>query len=59
MTRRDETTWVELLDDLDTAADAWQAAPIGSVEESDAAGEMYRAARAIKTHLAGQQREAA
>jgi hypothetical protein len=57
MTRRD-ATWAGLLDDLRAAADAWHAAPIGSVAEQDAAGEMYRAARAVEAHLA-EQREAA
>lgn len=35
------------LERLQAAADAWHAAPIGSVEESDAAGDMYTAAQAV------------
>jgi hypothetical protein len=36
-----------LLGRLRETADAWQAAPIGSVAESDAAGEMYGAIQAL------------
>lgn len=39
---------------LRDAADAWQAAPIGSEAEFDAAGEMYSAIQAV---LAGDRAE--
>jgi hypothetical protein len=45
------------LEALRAAAEAWHAAPVGSVEESDAAGEMYRAAVELAWHA--ERREAA
>lgn len=47
------------LEALRAAADAWYAAPIGSVEESDAAGEMYRAAVELTGQQPAEGREAA
>lgn len=47
------------LERLEAAAQAWFAAPIGSVAEDDAAGEMYQAAQAVLAAAAPELKEAA